>query len=156
LKKYIPISMQLTPIPTNQPLCLSSLGSSLVGVDLLSILVVSDSWWWGTVAATLTGTDTNNLAVNGARDTVLQLEVHLGNGVFREYRCIRDISNRCTLYHIPDCEALDCFVFGSASRAVGASDRLYVTTSLLVTSIGRALLNHDCGFELVCRSNLLC
>jgi hypothetical protein len=27
----------------------------------------------------------NNLAVNGARDTVLQLEVHLRNGVFWEY-----------------------------------------------------------------------
>ena len=34
----------------------------------------------------------NNLAMDGARDTVLQLEVHLGNSVFREYGCIRDIT----------------------------------------------------------------
>jgi hypothetical protein len=32
------------------------------------------------------------LAVNCARDTVLKLEVHLRNGVFREYRGIRDIT----------------------------------------------------------------
>jgi hypothetical protein len=34
----------------------------------------------------------NDLAVDSARNTVLQLEVHLGNGVFREYGCIRDIT----------------------------------------------------------------
>jgi len=34
----------------------------------------------------------DNLSMNGARDTVLQLEVHLGNGVFWEYGCIRDIT----------------------------------------------------------------
>ena len=34
----------------------------------------------------------DNLAVNGARDTVLQLEVHLGNGVFWEHRGVRDIT----------------------------------------------------------------
>ena len=40
------------------PLCLSSLSSGLVWVDLLSVLVESNSWWWRTVAATFTGTDT--------------------------------------------------------------------------------------------------
>jgi hypothetical protein len=34
----------------------------------------------------------DNLAMDGAGDTVLQLEVHLGNGVFWEYRCVRDIT----------------------------------------------------------------
>jgi hypothetical protein len=78
----------------------------------------SDSWWGSTVATTLTGSDTidiwsallflhkkdvrprfisvhdipNNLAMNGARDTVLQLEVHLGNSVFWEYGSVRDIT----------------------------------------------------------------
>ena len=59
LKKYSPFQCDLTPIPLrpNDPLCLSSLGSSLVGVDLLSILIVSDSWRGCSVAATFTGTD---------------------------------------------------------------------------------------------------
>lgn len=36
----------------------------------------------------------DNLAVNGARDAVLQLEVHLGNRVLSEHRGIRDITCR--------------------------------------------------------------
>jgi hypothetical protein len=60
LKKYIPFSMQLTPVPfrPNEPLCLSSLSSRLVGVDLLSVLVVSDSWWGSSVTTAFTGSDT--------------------------------------------------------------------------------------------------
>ena len=38
------------------------------------------------------------------------------------------------LDHIADGESLDGLVLGSASRAVGASDRLDVATALLVTS----------------------
>lgn len=34
----------------------------------------------------------DNLAVNGARDTVLQLEVHLGDGVLGEDRGVRDVT----------------------------------------------------------------
>lgn len=34
----------------------------------------------------------DNLAVNGARDAVLQLEVHLGNRVLSEHRSVRDIT----------------------------------------------------------------
>lgn len=34
----------------------------------------------------------DNLAVDGAADTVLQLQVHLGNGVFGEDGGVRDIT----------------------------------------------------------------
>lgn len=36
----------------------------------------------------------DNLAMNGARDAVLQLEVHLGNGVLGEDGGVRDITWR--------------------------------------------------------------
>ena len=98
---------------------MSSLGGGLVGVDFLSIFVVANSRGRSAVATTFTGTDAvrellallfysrigcstkdllrvrdvpDNLSMNGARDTVLQLEVHLGNGVFWEYGCVRDIT----------------------------------------------------------------
>jgi len=45
------------PNPIN-PLSLGGLGGSLVWVNLLSILVESDSWGWLSVATAFTGTDT--------------------------------------------------------------------------------------------------
>jgi hypothetical protein len=55
--EYIPDSMQSTPGP-NDFLCLSGLRGSLVRVDLLSILIIADTWGGRSVSATLTGTDT--------------------------------------------------------------------------------------------------
>jgi hypothetical protein len=89
---------------TSLPLCLStssSTTSSLHRVDLLAILVVPHSWRWCAVAAAFTRADTeprvrtafsrcgavhvpNNLAVNGAGNAVLELQVHLGHGIFGE------------------------------------------------------------------------
>lgn len=54
------------------------------------------------------------------------------------------------LDHVADGESLDGLVLGSASRAVGASDGLDVTTALLVTSAR----NEE--FALVHFDNCLC
>lgn len=121
--------------------------SGLLRVDLLAILVVPDPGRRRTVAATFPRTHTNNLSVNGAGDAVLELQVHLGDGVLGEDGGIRNVTDGCRLDHVPDCESLDSLVLGSAPRAVGASDGLDVATALLVTSVGRALLDHFCDLD---------
>jgi len=80
----------------------------------------------------------------------LELQVHLRHGVLSEDGGVRDITDGSGFDHVTDGESLDCLVFGGASRAVGATDGLDVTTSLLVTTVGSSLLDHDCGF-LGCR-----
>ena len=119
----------------------------------------------------------NDLAVDGARNAVLQLQVHLGHRVLSEDGGVRDITCRISsqrlvlvftsqnliaclqpsssmvlpgrrtdsgrLDHVPDRESLDCLVLGRASRAVGATDRLDVTASLLVTSAAEKWLASD-------------
>lgn len=102
----------------------------------------------------------DNLAVNGARDAVLQLQVHLGHGVLREDGGIRDVTcklnvserdrakrgsqerrtNSSRLNHVADGESLDRLVLGGASRAVAASDGLDVATALLVSAATKSLL----------------
>ena len=102
----------------------------------------------------------DDLAVDGARDTVLQLQVHLGYGVLREDGSIRDITYRVVswlypateaereresaertdgsrLNHVADGEALDRLVLGRASRAVAAADGLDVAAALLVAAAGK-------------------
>lgn len=46
------------------------------------------------------------------------------------------------LDHVADGESLDRLVLGRASRAVGAADGLDVAATLLVTAVGRSLLDH--------------
>lgn len=58
--------------------------------------------------------------------------------------CRRTDSSR--LDHVADGKSLDCLVLWSATRAVGATDWVDVSASLLVTSVGRAFLDHFGGF----------
>ena len=118
--------------------------------------------------------------MDGAGDAVLQLQVHLWNCVFGEDRGIGDVTcyvvgqqrcpsnlspvqlvqrtDSCRLDHVPDRESLDRFIFWRASRAVGASDGLNVTTALLVTSTEGVLacnFSHTIPFRLVLGRPLL-
>jgi len=79
-----------------------------------------------------------------AADAVLELEVHLGHGVFGEDGGIRDITDGSRLDHVPYRKSLDCLVFRCAARAVGATDWLDMATTLLVATVGSPLLDHFC------------
>lgn len=87
----------------------------------------------------------DNLAVDGARDTVLQLEVHLGNRVLGEDGGVRDITDGGRLDHVANGESLDCLVLGRASRAVAAADGLDVAAALLVAAaVGERQISFSC------------
>lgn len=89
--------------------------------------------------------------MDSAGDTVLQLEVHLGDGVIGEDRGVRDITDGSGLNHVADGESLDGLVLGSAPSAVGAAHGLDVAAAVLVTTVVRPLLDHLDGFSLACR-----
>jgi len=139
--------------------CLGRLCTSLVGVDFLAVLVVSNAGWRSTVAATFARADTNDLSMNGAGDAVLELQVHLWDAVFGEDGGIRDVTDSGRLDHVTDGESLDGLVFWCASRAIAASDGLDVSPSGLVTSVARSLLNHFvewCGGGVCMRYGVYC
>lgn len=105
--------------------------------------------------------------MNGTRDAVLQLQVHLGDGVLGKDRGIGDITWReeavsgcefsvyclCGLgstrtdgsgfNHVADGEALDRLVLGGASRAVAAADGLGVAATLLVAAAVKMLASNS-------------
>lgn len=76
----------------------------------------------------------NDLAVDSAGDAVLELQVHLGDGVLGEDGGIGDITDGSGLDHVADGETLDGLVLGGAAGTVGAAHRLDVAAAVLVTT----------------------
>ena len=107
------------------------------------ILLASDETWRGsTNPAVSAGTDTNNVRVNGTRDTVLCLRIQLWQRVPIVDAGFLNISNGSLLHDVPHYEPLDGLVFGAAFAAVGASDWLDVATVVLVPPSVPALESH--------------
>lgn len=88
----------------------------------------------------------NYLAMNGARDTVLQLEVHLGNSVFWEYRCVGDITNRS----LENCISNPSFPIKLPSKDFLLTDStmFLIVKRLIALSLGvhREQFEHRIGF----------
>jgi hypothetical protein len=86
--------------------------------------------------------------MDGARNAVLKLQVHLRNGVLGEDGGIGNITDGGRLDHITDGESLDSLILGGASRAVRTTDRLDMSASLLVATVGSSFLDHVSGLTL--------
>ena len=80
--------------------------------------------------------------MDSARDTVVSLEVQLGEDVLLVDRGLRDITDGSSLNHVSDGVSLDGLVLRNHSSAVRAADGGDVTSTLLVTSVGSSLLRH--------------
>lgn len=120
-----------------------SLGGN-AGVDLLAVSVVTNSRGRSSDLSSLCGSNTDNLSVNSARNTVVDLDVQLGESVLLVNRSLGDISDGSRLDHVADGESLDGLVLRDHTGAVRTSDAANVSSSLLVASVGSSLLRHGC------------
>ena len=80
--------------------------------------------------------------MNGARDTVVQLGVELGQSVASVHAVVGDISDSCGLDDVPDHELADGLVLGASLGAVGAPDGLHMAPVVLVAPVVTPLLGH--------------
>ena len=64
---------------------------------------------------------------------------------------LADITDGCALNHVPHGETLDGLVLCDATRAVGATNKSYVATALLVAAIASSLLGLETRIESQCR-----
>lgn len=124
---------------------LPSYSGSLLGSILrrhLSVLVESLSLRRSSDSSVGSGSDSDDSGVDGTRHTVVQLVVQLWQRVLRVHRSLRQVSHGSSLHHVSDGDSLDSLVFRDASSTVQTSDGLDVTSTLLVSSVGRSLLWH--------------
>jgi hypothetical protein len=76
----------------------------------LCYLLESESGRRSTVATADNGAHTDNTGVDSARDTVVQLDVQLGDGVFFIDGSFLKIADGSSFYHVADGESLDGLV----------------------------------------------
>lgn len=74
------------------------------------------------------------MGVDGTRDTVDDLDVELGESVLGVDGGVRDVTDGSSLYDVSDSEPLDGLVLRDSSRAVGASHKGDVSSSVLVSA----------------------
>jgi hypothetical protein len=73
--------------------------------------------------------------VDSARDTVVELDVQLGDGIFLIDRGFLKITDSSSFYHVTDGETLDGLILRNTTVAVDTTNNLVMATTVLVTSV---------------------
>ena len=107
----------------------------MVLYDPCEYLLESKSRRRKTVATVDSRANTDNTGVNSTRDTVVKLNIQLGNSIFLIDGSFLKITNSSSFYHVTDSETLDGLVLGNATVAVDTTNKFGVATSVLVTSV---------------------
>lgn len=94
------------------------------------------------VSSVGSGSDSDDSGVNGTGDTVVQLVVSLWKSVFGVDRGFRHVSDSGSFDDVSDGHSLDSLVLRDTLGTVDTSDRLDVTSTLLVSTVGSSLLWH--------------
>mmetsp|Transcript_20164 Transcript_20164/g.26599 ORF Transcript_20164/g.26599 Transcript_20164/m.26599 type:complete len:139 (-) Transcript_20164:85-501(-) len=93
--------------------------------------------------SSLLGPTTDNTLMDGCLNTVVHLEVKLGEGVLLVGRGLLDITKTGCIYNVPYNETLDGLILGDGLSGGSTPDTLYVTAALFITSVRAPLNSHD-------------
>lgn len=120
----------------------SLLHSLLAGLILWPGIVSTREWslWWCPDASGLLGSVSHDLAVDGARDAVVQLSIQLREHVWGVHGRLTDIPHGSSFHNIADDEFFNRLILGNAASTVGASHWLYMATVMLAASSVAPLL----------------
>jgi hypothetical protein len=88
-----------------------------------------------TVTTVDSGTNTDNTSVNGTRNTIMKLDVQLGDSVLLIDGSFLKITDSSGLYHITDSKTLNGFILRDTTETIDTTNILVVATTVLVTSV---------------------
>jgi hypothetical protein len=80
-------------------------------------------------------TNTDDTRVNSTRDTVVELDVQLGDSIFLIDGGFLEITDSSSFNHVTDGESLDGLILGNTTETVETTNILVVATAVLVTSV---------------------
>jgi hypothetical protein len=75
----------------------------------------------------------------GARDTVVVLDVSLGDGILFIHRGLREITQGRGFNHVADGKTLDCLVLGDTTMAVETTHVHHMSSVFLATAVVASL-----------------
>jgi hypothetical protein len=100
--------------------------------------------------------------VDSARDTVVELDVQLGDGIFLVDRGFLKITDSSSFYHVTNGETLDGLILGDTTVTVDTTNNLVMATTVLVTSVissftglcKKKIINHSLSILAKTKTNL--